>query len=362
MTPSPSNVEWGPMGGGDVDTIDLTLSSPEPEQRRRLPPQEQRLPSYFKNEPDANSGDRARVKREQGAPGPRPNRPQSRTPAINPHHLARMLDTTEPRALKAMLLELCKHSPALSEAIARGLAPYSMYAQGLIKQHQANLRASAARPVKQERSEEEVAYERRRQRLAAQSAARGSSQSRAQPSSSGTIARGSQPTPRPRSTYSAASQSVPRIKLERRVEVADSDSDLDQYIPDEFPVSAQRVKTERLPLRHTASPNTANRMTRPAPLAERLARVQAGSESNTTTKPCKQCHELVEDEAGVCFYHPNQNLKTAGSEQCPDCSEPWSDEGCAVGMHVIEKDTPSDPHKRQQPSRSQSPSKRPRVF
>jgi hypothetical protein len=349
------------MGGGDVDTIDLTLSSPEPEQRRRLPSQQQRLPSYFKKEPGADSGDRTRVKREQGVPGPRPNGSRSHTPAINPQHLARMLDTTEPRALKAMLLELCKHSPALSQAIARGLAPYSMYAQGLIKQHRANLRASAARPVKQERSAEDVAYERTRQRLTAQAAARGSSQSRAQPSSSGPSARGSQPTPRPRITQSFASQSVPQVKFERRVEVEDSDSDLDQYIPDEFPVSNQRVKTERLPLRHTASPNTANRMTRPVPLSERLASVRAGSESNTATKPCTQCHELVKDEAGVCFYHPNQELKATGLDQCPDCIEPWSEEGCCVGMHVTEQDTHLDPLKRQQPSRSQSPSKRARV-
>jgi hypothetical protein len=356
MAPPPSSSEWGPMGGGDVDTIDLTLSSPEPEEGRRLPPQRQHLPSYFMKEPGADS----RVKREQGAPGPRLNGSRSHTPAINPQHLARMLDTTEPRALKSMLLELCKHSPALSQAVARGLAPYSMYAQGLIKQHQANLRASAARPVKQEKNEAEIAYERTRQRLAAQTAARGSSQTRAQPSSGLPSARGSQPTPRPRNTHSNAFQSLPRMKVERRFEVADSDSDQDQYIPDEFPVSTQRMKTERLPIRHTASPNTANR-TRPIPLTERLARVQGGTESNTATKSCTQCHKLVEDEAGLCLYHPNPELEAAGLDECPDCIEPWSEEGCAVGMHVIEKDAHLDAQKRQQPSRSQSPSKRPRV-
>jgi hypothetical protein len=342
------------MEDANVDTIDLTLSSPEPEQRSQLPPQRQYLPSHLKKEQGTNSGGGMRVKREQGVSGSRPHHSRSHTQTINPQHLARLMDTTNPRAIKSMLLDLCKLSPALSGAVARGLAPHSMYAQGLIKQRQSNIRASAARAVKQENSGVDDAHERVKRRLAAQTRARELSQTRVRPPSTFPGGRGTQ--------LAGGSQSVPRIKPERPFETAESDSDLDQYIPDDFPLSSQRPKTDQLPPRHASSSNFAHHTTRPIPLSHRLARVQDRPRSKTATKTCKQCHNLVEDEAGLCFYHPNPELEANGEETCRKCDEPWMEEGCEIGMHVVEQDANLDPLKRHQPSRSQSPSKRHRMF
>jgi hypothetical protein len=337
-----------------VDTIDLTLSSPEPEQRRQLPPQQQYLPPHLKKEPGSDFGDRAQVKRERGVNGPRPHKSRSHTQPINPQHLARMMDTTEPRVIKSVLLELCKLSPALSGAVARGIAPHSMFAQGLIRQRQANLRAAAARSVKQEDSSVNDAYERTKRRLATQMSVGGPSQARVRPPSSFPSARGMQ--------VADGSQSVPRVKLERRFGTAESDSDLDQYVPDEFPVSSQRPKTERLPLRHVSNSDFANHTSRPTSLSDRLIHAQGSSGPRTATKTCKQCHNFVEDEAGLCFYHPNPEFKANGEERCRKCDEPWKEEGCEIGMHVVENDTNLDPLKRNQQSRLHSPSKRHRVL
>jgi hypothetical protein len=354
MIPSSSGLGWGSQEQDPhVDTIDLTLSSPEPEQRPRMPPQQQRLPSYFKHEPRSNFGGSTRVKDERGPQGSRLRGSQSHARPVNPQHLAQIIDTSNPRAVKSVLLELCRVSPALSGAVARGLAPHSTFAQRIIRQDQQTLRASTSRPVKQEKSYEDDVYERAKRRLAAQTSMTKSSQNRGQSQSTFQGAHGARPT---------GSQSVPRIKRERHFDMADSDSDLDQYIPHEFPLSAQRAKTDRLPLPYTSNSNTVNRTTKPFSLAERLAHVHEGSGTRTATKTCRQCHNLVEDEVGLCSYHPGgPEVTAAGAVICAACNEPWVDEGCMVGMHDTQGDVELDPLKRNQPNRSQSPSKKPRI-
>jgi hypothetical protein len=57
-------------------------------------------------------------------------------PSIDPQHLVRILESCDVRALRYVLLNLCKTSPALSGAVARGLAPYSVFAQAIIKGQQ----------------------------------------------------------------------------------------------------------------------------------------------------------------------------------------------------------------------------------
>jgi hypothetical protein len=319
-----------------VDAIDLTLSSPEPEQRPRLPLQQQQLPTYFKEERKAS-----RIP---------PHTPNSRVRPIDPQHLARIIDTSSSQAVKDVLTDLCKLSPALSGAVARGLARHSTFAQGLIRHHQPTPRAPASRSHVVKKEEGQDAHERMRKRLAARKPASGSSQSRIHSPSTFSGANGVRPT---------GSQSVPRVKLEQRLDVPDSDSDLDHYIPSDFPISTQKATPNKLPLRDATRPSTVNRTPSSFSLSERSAR------GRTEARTCTQCHEVVEgeDENGLCFYHKGPELKVNGKLICGECKKPWeTSTGCAFGTHVTAMNANLDSVKRHQAKRSQSPSKKPRIF
>lgn len=119
-------------GKGSIEEIDLTLSSspsPEPQVRSRPAPRQQLgLMRFGHSQPQ-------RLKKEKMSAS---NSSQSHPPAhvaINPGHLERIVNTSDTEAIKTVLLNLCKVSPALSGAVARGLAPHSTFAQSLIKRH-----------------------------------------------------------------------------------------------------------------------------------------------------------------------------------------------------------------------------------
>ena len=141
-----------PQGNGnDFDTIDLTLSSPEPESLPRTKEQirapsrqpqpysewphsaphvKQELHPFFRARQE--NGHLPRIKPEPG----QPSRVQknssslaasSRAPGspqqirqIHPNHLDEILATTNSNDLRKVLLELCQLSPALSGALVRG--------------------------------------------------------------------------------------------------------------------------------------------------------------------------------------------------------------------------------------------------
>jgi hypothetical protein len=93
-----------------------------------MPPQQQRLPIYFKAKPRTGT-----IGTSGNAPASFAVKPkQQRRRTINPYHMEQIVNTTDSDALRGVLLNLCKISPALSEAIARGLAPHSTYAQALV--------------------------------------------------------------------------------------------------------------------------------------------------------------------------------------------------------------------------------------
>jgi hypothetical protein len=340
----------------DVDTIDLTTSSPEPEQRARAPPQQQRLPAYFKQEARADFGGSSRIKTEQRAPEMKSRGSRQRARQIHPQHMARLIDTSNPQALRAVLLTLCKTSPALSGAVARGLAPYSTFAQGLIKQHhQQNQQGSTSRAVKPEENAQDT-YTRMKQRLTAPRSTSASSLNRVQSPANISSTIGAAHNPR----Y-AGSQSVPRIKREPPPDMGDTDSDNDSFIPGAFPHSSQQATPNRLPLRSTPGPSTAFRSPRLNSFHERLARAQ-GTPSvkiKAERQSCTLCHKPIEDETDTCFYHPDSEVNAEGDLRCTDCKEPLWEMGCMLGMHVSESDAQL---KRSQPIGSQSPSKRPRII
>ncbi|KAF2648870.1 hypothetical protein K491DRAFT_722189 [Lophiostoma macrostomum CBS 122681] len=131
-----------------IDEIDLTMSpSPEPKPEPRPRPAIQQTPRGRISQ----SGSRVAIKpvrleiREEtrnrvkagSMPTRRPQAPKA-TPAqprVNSVHLAHIINSSDTRALRSVLIELCKCSPALSGAVVRGLAPHSSFAQSLIRQH-----------------------------------------------------------------------------------------------------------------------------------------------------------------------------------------------------------------------------------
>lgn len=338
----------------EIDTIDLTLSSPEPEQRPRAPPQQQRLPTYVKKEPRTDFGNNTRMKAERKAPEMKPNRARKQPRPVHPQHLAQIVNTSDFDAVRDVLLDLCKLSPALSGAVARGLAPHSTFAQSIIKQQQQAGRVPSSRPPKNEESDGQSAYERMNRRLAAESSARGSRVNNARSSSN--LATHSAPF--------AASRSVPRIKQEYQIDATDSDSDLDSYIPGSFPLSPRRLQPERLPLRGASSSSTTNQTTRPYSFPERFARVQGGSniKHETEVKTCTQCKETIEDEFGNCFYHPGPFVRSGEVDICDNCKGPVSDIGCSLGIHTNELDVERNALGTGRTGGSRSPSKRPRMY
>jgi hypothetical protein len=363
-----------------LDTIDLTLSSPEPEQRPRLPPQQQTLPSYFKTEPWSESSHSRIIKSERRASvrAPRPHGSQSHARRIHPQHLANIVRSTDYQVVEAVLLDLCLRSPALSGAVARGLAAHSTFAQSIIKRHHPNPQGSGSRPpARDNRSESQDARDRMRQRLAARNAVSGSSLSQTPStvaSAQSARSAGSQDarSTGPQTARFAGSQrsrptgslSAPRMKREHQPDMGESDSDLDQYIPRDFPVNSQQATPTRLPLREMSSAHSTSRTSLPFSLFQPPINSQTKrAPEPKAAKPCIQCHEKIEeeDEDGLCFYHPGPPRNVNGKMMCGSCNKAVDQPGCGFGTHVTRADTEIDALKRYSSNRSQSPSKRPRM-
>ncbi|KAH7072495.1 hypothetical protein FB567DRAFT_204200 [Paraphoma chrysanthemicola] len=309
----------------EIDTIDLTLSSPEPELQPRGTSQQQRFPINFKREPRSDTGNGTRKDAERRATEMKAQRSRKHPRRVDPQHLAQIVNTSNSTAVRSVLLELCKLSPALSGAVARGLAPHSTFAQNVIKKHRQNATSGSNRIAKQEESDDQSAYERMKRRLAAEKSARVSTLNSAHVS------------PNVANQYkvsSAASQSVPRIKREYHREATESDSDLDSYIPGSFPITPQRNQTEVLPLRGP-SRISATRTTQPYSFQEQFSHAQQSSsiKREAEVKICTQCHERIEEGMEICFYHPGPEVTDGRDLTCYECTGPMSDLGCRMGTH-----------------------------
>ncbi|KAK1909568.1 hypothetical protein P3342_007739 [Pyrenophora teres f. teres] len=126
------------------ETIDLTLSSPEPEpQARPQPRAPPRLTqTYISREPRQYSVSRVKYEPGQASGSVRmPVAPQRSRP-IHPDHLKAIICTTDKGDLQNVLLDLCKISPAFSGALVRGLTPHSAFARKMTKQHRVNTQVS----------------------------------------------------------------------------------------------------------------------------------------------------------------------------------------------------------------------------
>ncbi|KAF2475776.1 uncharacterized protein BDR25DRAFT_300757 [Lindgomyces ingoldianus] len=123
-------------GAGKASTpfLDLTLSpSPEP-----LPGRLTQLPiARAKRETPSTIKVDGIFQRPIQASAPRTGQHTRLNPdkRINPDRLATIIDAADPKAFRDVVLYLCKLSPALSGAIARGLAQYPTSAQPTIANH-----------------------------------------------------------------------------------------------------------------------------------------------------------------------------------------------------------------------------------
>ncbi|KAF1913166.1 hypothetical protein BDU57DRAFT_559289 [Ampelomyces quisqualis] len=322
-----------------MDAIDLTLSSPEPEPRPRVTLHQQQLPT-IKSEARSRSSNGTRAPLDGNTPGFSASNPPLPARQISPQHIAQIIDTSSTNSIRSTLKELCKLSPALSGAVARGLATHSTFARDLIKQQQQRSRASVGASGISDRQSGQVVHERMKQhgedarkrmkqRLATKHMEIRMNSNRVHSSS----------------TYSnvpamqaGESQSIPKIKCENPPVMPDSDSDLDQYIPSEFSSGPQVARLTRLPHRNSPKRNAAS-TSRPLSHAHRPVHTKRSFSDEMESKTCSQCQMLLEEgeEDGLCFYHAGQRLIIDGTSICGQCNKPWSSTSCAIGTHVVKE-------------------------
>lgn len=329
----------------DVDAIDLTLSSPEPEQRPRTLPRQSQIPTFFTNERQSNRMAHIKDEPNQAAGSVHANAPRQQARPINPHHLAQIIDTSSSADLKQVILHLCQLSPALSGAIARGLAQRSAFAQGLVNRHVHSSRNQKARRSEESDSNDD-AYERTKKRLAAKHNVN-LERTRVPASTRERIpswaVKEEHASQRNTGRDVSARESTTYVKHEQPPVLTDSDND--SYIPGKFSRGTQQLNTARaLPSRAPpprapsqdtrGTPATANRARNSLPVSERIARIQRASAE--APKVCTQCHETFTGEDDVCIYHPGRKFKREdGVPTWSCCNGPLSDGGCKFGSHVV---------------------------
>jgi hypothetical protein len=268
--------------------------------------------------------------------------PQQQSRRINPHHVRQIIDTSSSKHLRSVVLQLCKSSPALSGAIARGLAPYSPWAQALIRGQQAQSQAhrqsqAHSQPaIKPEpRSSEQESYDRMKQRLGSSSGAHSSYvRPNAQPSTS---AHGI-----PRSTADRndglrlpPSAQRPRT-VKREPQTSPTDSDDSTNIVD-FPALEQEARRQEHRLHNNASSSShyqpsANMSAGGLGVHERSTHYDAPDR-----KPdfCGQCGQLLSEASPECQYHPGRlaSARPGDVSQYMCCDRFDGEPGCKLGQH-----------------------------
>jgi hypothetical protein len=320
-----------------------------------MPPQQARL--VFERDPRPYVTSRVKTKPGQpAASAPRPVAPQQARP-INPEHLSSILKTASPYALEDVLLKLCRASPALSNALVRGLAPHSAAAQSMINNYQKSLQQPKAAPSGQEDSDD--LYERAKKNLLGRPNVPGPSNSRhPQQLQTGSSSHATPPPPR-------GSQSVPRMKQELRQALTTSDSDDTLRLPI-HPRTAPRPQAARTPLKHLSSMSAAaNRTPNPVPFAQKLVNTKTPT---PVTKTCIQCGDPFRDENDSCLFHTGKKARGLdGSIEWDCCHEDLDFPGCQPGTHTTmekpeEELFPQRKRRSTSPAGDSMPQKRPRNF
>jgi hypothetical protein len=311
----------------DVETVDLTLSSPspspeplirsQPQPRRQSSQQQshqrQQNPVSTKGEHRTSSSKTVSNKTVAG-PSHRTSSTAFPAPKINEVYLRRLIDTTPVGELKDLLLELCKTSPALSGAIVRGLAPHSTWAQNTIRD-----------------------YQKRAVRVQVKPEHANSSSAVLPPASSGVLNHGLSSTSRPTSS----------VKPELDPLETDSDSSLKDL---------QFLMNPTTPLPKTPATSKPGNSARsdlkvPAATQNRLISLSdstvAGPSSKVKPEPrhalpyCMQCEQRVMPKS-TCHFHVGrprvQKKGTPGVKLWTCCTKPMDSVGCCEAEHMLIKD------------------------
>ncbi|KAF9693924.1 hypothetical protein EKO04_007863 [Ascochyta lentis] len=339
--------------GAHVDAIDLTLSSPEPEAMPRSQvnsyPRQQQPTARLKQDSgppykSAHNGNNHVQRQGSTRSG---NVPQQQPRQINPHHVKQIIDTSSPRALRHVILQLCKTSPALSGAIVRGLAPHSAYAQSLIRGQQARSQAQTSRTVKTEHMPNvQDASERMRRRVGPSTSSTHSSVSRPQSDRSPAIRENRDSLRLP-----SSSQTTPKVKREHQPSPTDSDDSTNIV---NFPEPERDVNGNESN-NPTSAGNSFGHSTITRPNADRLAvRPRPAHNHTPDVKPklCLQCGETITEGETGCYFHPGREL-SAGIDDVPQyscCGRFLGEPGCECGRHVSERTGTLTNSKRPSPS------------
>ncbi|KAF2684392.1 hypothetical protein K458DRAFT_431356 [Lentithecium fluviatile CBS 122367] len=296
-----------PSDDDDYECIDLTGSPdpsprPQPQTQPRRQPQQQQLPKYFKREPKAMAASPYHL----GASG-------IAAPNIHPAQLQQIIDTSDSTAIRNVLLNLCKLSPALSGAVARGLAPSSSYAQKTIKEYRMN---ATARNIKSDPG------------------------TAATPASTDVQkARPVTPSPQPHIKREVKATSV----------LSDDEDDLVELFDDKSRPSVAGPSSSSLWYNNTPAsirapvksewPSTSTLPFRQSPTHDRKS-------ASIKTEPalrrkCKLCHFRFENEQDVCHYHTGRKMVITNDDaeqvsvwSC--CREPVYEVGCTTGTHIAD--------------------------
>jgi hypothetical protein len=348
-----------------LDTIDLTLSSPEPDpqpakSRPSIPsrpgpaprpaptPSTQPAHLQFTQQSTQRPSTQTQPRSTQNS-----RQRTSRTAVyqngrnVDPHHLSRILETCDVRAIRHVLLTLCKTSPALSGAVARGLAPYSVFAQAVIKNSQRTPQGNPQRnpthtPVKTDpyrttpkreppsRESGSEYAQRVRDRVAQEGAATTSS---ARPGSVSSSARVNSPA-LGRAVGMRVPGSYPSSSLQEEREGSPTDSDDSNHI---VPIAGTQSRENRTPLQSSSSNHNHQSLSQ----SQVIPTTTTHGERKTR---CGRCYESFDEglaEPGTCIYHPTTDLTRIGNQSVFDCChKPTWASGCTSGDHVSREAAP----------------------
>lgn len=367
----------GPQQGceGRVEAIDLTLSSPEPEasphaQASRNPHDHQ--PSKVIKQETGSSHRSARNDSQRPGSTRSGNVPQQQPRRVNPYHVKQIIDTSSSKALRSVVLQLCKSSPALSGAIARGLAPHSPWAQALIRGQQAQSQTyrqsqAQSQPVikPEPRSSEQDAYDRMKQRLGSGSGAHSSS------------VRPATQTSAPRPSHQRASENTDGLRVppslqkvrtvKREPQASPTDSDDSTNIVD-FPAMEQEARRQEHTSHSTAASNSRHQSSTNLSTGGLATREGSTQYNAPDRKPklCRKCGELFNETNMNCEFHPGRlaSARPGDMAQYACCNKFEGEPGCRFGQHESERTGNLTNAKRPSPSpHGGSPwSKKPRVW
>lgn len=324
----------------NIDAIDLTLSSPEPEQKPQVPPRQSRASIGFKKESNKSGFSNTEVYRRREGKSSTQHDVLNDARSVNPQHLRQIIDTSNSHALRKVVLNLCSMSPALSGAIARGLAPHSTFARGVVSRQRTMSRRPTTTPAHEDDSD--AAYAQTIRKLSPRIASPHVGISRK-------VEEGEDYSSHHLARTGLSLQTGHRRRIEPKRSSGSSETADDGIrLPGSYPSAG------RTPHRNSARQSTAISSTFQP---RSLSRGSASAIWGTKCKTCTQCLKPFEDEFDVCMYHPGNAVKNEdGAAIYSCCNKQINKPGCQFSCHTTDSELAKESISRKRPSVSPTPS------